>query len=82
MAPNILYATPHSYGGEREGLQPVDLALIDELMEDLGGEDIIRFVSHEYEARAEQVYVSLEIGELTFHNVWDVFSRMLPLMKP
>ena len=72
---------PHSYGGEPGGLQPVNLALIDELMEDLGGEDLVRFVSREYEARAEQVYTSLEIAELTFHNVWDVFSRMLPRMK-
>ncbi|TBU22809.1 hypothetical protein BD311DRAFT_675229 [Dichomitus squalens] len=80
VAPNIAYTMPESYGGQPGGLQPVDIKLIDELMEDLGGEDLIWFVSREYEAHAEQVYASLGVGELTFHNVWDVFTRMLPAM--
>ncbi|TFK78072.1 hypothetical protein K466DRAFT_507789, partial [Polyporus arcularius HHB13444] len=72
VAPNIAYTLPERYGGERGGLQPVDTGLIERLMEDLGGEDLVRFVSHEYEDRADAVFATLGVEKLTFHNVWNV----------
>ncbi|KAI0367996.1 hypothetical protein BV20DRAFT_949050 [Pilatotrama ljubarskyi] len=79
VAPNVAYALCHEYGAQR-CLQPVDRELIAQLMEDLGGEELIRFVSAEYSTRAANVYEKLGIQELTFENVWDVFSSMLPHM--
>ncbi|OSD05401.1 hypothetical protein PYCCODRAFT_1443303 [Trametes coccinea BRFM310] len=79
VAPNVAYALCHEYGGER-CLQPVDKALIAQLMEELGGESLIRFVSADYSERAEHVYGTLAVQDLSFHNVWDVFTQMLPRM--
>ncbi|KAI0719352.1 hypothetical protein C8T65DRAFT_693334 [Cerioporus squamosus] len=80
VAPNVAYTLAERYGGERGGLQPVDTKLIDTLMEDLGGEELVRFVSREYEERADTMFATLQIDKLTFHNVWHVFELMLPLM--
>ncbi|KAL1938193.1 hypothetical protein VTO73DRAFT_11837 [Trametes versicolor] len=44
VAPGILYTLYERYGGER-GLQEIDRELVSNLMESLGGEDLIRFVS-------------------------------------
>ena len=76
----MAYALPERYGGERGGLQPVDISLIERLMEDLGGEDLVRFVPREYEAHADSVFATLGVEKLTFDNIWTVFERMLPLM--
>ena len=76
----MAYALPERYGGERGGLQPVDITLIEHLMEDLGGKDLVRFVSREYEAHADSVFATLGVGKLSFDNIWTVFERMLPLI--
>jgi len=49
-------------------------------MEDLGGEELIQFVSPEYATHAEEVFNSLGVEELTTANVWNVFTAMLPHM--
>jgi hypothetical protein len=81
VAPNVAYALYEQFGGE-QCLQPVDRNFVKSLMEDIGGEDIIRFVSVEYAARAQAVFDDLRFGLLSFHNVWAVFSAMMPLMYP
>ncbi|KAM5544110.1 hypothetical protein V8D89_002296 [Ganoderma adspersum] len=82
VAPNIAYTLFRQYGADSCGLQAVDVDLVLQLMEEIGGEDLIRFVSAEYAARAEEIFATLNVPELTFHNVWNVFSSMLPLMYP
>ena len=79
VAPNVAYTLAERYGGER-GLQVVDTVLVEDLMDELGGEDLIRFVSREYEARANEVFATMGVEKLTFNNVWTVFEHMLPLM--
>ena len=49
MLPNVAYILYDQYGGE-QCLQPVDQAFIKALMEVIGGEDLIHFVSVEYAA--------------------------------
>ena len=49
-------------------------------MEAIGGEDLICFVSVEYAASAQAVFDELWFGALLFHNVWIVFSAMMPIM--
>jgi len=49
-------------------------------MEEIGGADLICFVDHEYALHTRVVFDSLAIQELTFENIWHVFTTMLPLM--
>jgi hypothetical protein len=66
--------------GERNCLLPVDLAVIREMKEALGGDKLLEFVSPEFSQKAQAVYDSSKISELTFQNVWLVFATMYPLI--
>jgi hypothetical protein len=81
VSPNVAFALPEQYGGENH-LQPVDKMSVQRLMDVIGGEEIIQFVSAEYASHAREIYDSLHIEKLTMHNVWIVFEDMLPLMYP
>ncbi|GJJ10097.1 hypothetical protein Clacol_004323 [Clathrus columnatus] len=61
-------------------LQHVDHNVVQDLMEELGGADLVRFISVGYAERAEVVYSGLGISKLSFHNVWEIFRAMLPLI--
>ncbi|KAL1937197.1 hypothetical protein VTO73DRAFT_14470 [Trametes versicolor] len=63
VAPNIAYALFQEHGGD-QCMQAVDAHVVTELMEALGGEDIIGFVSVEYEMRAQKVFDDLGISQL------------------
>ncbi|KAJ7592636.1 hypothetical protein C8J56DRAFT_929099 [Mycena floridula] len=77
-SPNVMYSLHRKFGGEN-CLIPVDTEIVKELMEELGGEDLIRFVTVEYADHAKAVFDSLDMP-LTMQNVWQVFQLMLPLM--
>lgn len=77
----MAYTLHEKYGGQN-CLQPVDRDFVKSVMEDLGGEDLIRFVSVEYAALAADVMEYVGFGKLTFHNVWLVFSAMMPILYP
>jgi hypothetical protein len=47
-------------------------------MDAIGGEDLIWFVMVEYAACAQVAFDSLCVPKLTFQNVWEVFTAMLP----
>jgi hypothetical protein len=79
VAPSVAYSLCKKYGGE-DCLQPVDTAVVTRLMEELGSEDLIHFVSAEYARKAQEVFNTLGINDLTLQNVWHVFRAMLPLM--
>ena len=79
MSPNIAFSLYEKYKGEY-GLQSVDREVIAKLMEEMGGEDLIRFTSVEYAAKAQQVFDSLNLPKLSMDNIWDVFQEMLPHM--
>ena len=50
-------------------------------MKDIGGEDLIRFVTEEYASKAQEVFEhQLHSPKLTMANVWDIFHEMLPMM--
>lgn len=78
LAPNVSFSLYEKYGGEN-GLLPVDCTIVKQLMENIGGEDLIRFVSRDYAAKAQAVFVD-QLGnpKLTMTNVWDIFQEMLP----
>jgi hypothetical protein len=81
VAPNILYSLPDKYNGQ-DCLQPVNREVISQMMQKLGGEELIQFVSAEYATQATLVLsrIGMATEDLTFKNVWTVFSAMLPHM--
>lgn len=79
MSRNEAFALPEKWGG-RNCLLPVDVNVIREIKVAMGGDAILEFTSREFRGKAQQVYDSLQITELTFSNVWDVFTTMLPLL--
>ncbi|KAG1876215.1 hypothetical protein F4604DRAFT_1581135 [Suillus subluteus] len=79
VSPNVAFALHAKYQAEN-CLQVVDCEVVKQLMENIGGEDLIHFVSVEYENHAETVFAHLGFKELSFHNVWNIFSAMLPLI--
>lgn len=80
VSPNVAYTLYQEYDAEN-CLQHVDVDVVQKLMDDMGGEELIRFVSVEYAARAQGVFDSLNVSKLTFENVWEVFSAMLPYLS-
>ncbi|KAF5391647.1 hypothetical protein D9757_002336 [Collybiopsis confluens] len=79
VSPNVAFSLYEHYAADN-GLLPVDRSLIEKLMEDLGGEELIRFVSKEYEQKAKDVFREIGSPKLTMKNVWNIFQDMLPHM--
>jgi len=79
VSPSLAYSLCEAHGG-KNCLEPVDGDVIHGLMEELGGEDLLRFVSAAYDAQATNVFESLNVNDLNLQNVWDVFHAMLPAM--
>jgi hypothetical protein len=80
VSPNVAYELYESFGGE-DCLQPVNVEIVHGLMEELGGEDLILFVSRDYSVKAQLIFDTLGIHDLNLQNVWHVFSAMLPLLQ-
>ena len=79
MSRNHAFALPEQWGGKDCLLKIEDLSVITELKESLGGEALLAFSTTEFMVCAQNAYDSLDITELTFENVWNVFTAMLPL---
>jgi len=79
VLPNITFALFHKYNAIN-CLQPVDVAVVHNLMEEIGGEELIQFVYPEYAACAQAAFNTLQITSLTFDNVWIVFKELLHLL--
>ncbi|KAG2032503.1 hypothetical protein BDR03DRAFT_985638 [Suillus americanus] len=79
VSSNIAMALHKDYGAE-DCLQLVDRDVVKNLMVEIGGEDLVRFVDVEYSAHAQLIFDNLGFKDLTFQNVWPIFSAMLPLM--
>ncbi|TCD69267.1 hypothetical protein EIP91_008202 [Steccherinum ochraceum] len=79
ITPSVALALHADHGGIN-CLQAIDGEIVGHLIEDIGGEEIVRFVSKTFERRAAAVLEALGIREVTMANVWDVFSQMLPVV--
>ncbi|KAG2347556.1 hypothetical protein BDR05DRAFT_974081 [Suillus weaverae] len=79
VSSNVAIALHKDYGVE-DCLQPVDCDVVKNLMVEIGGKDLVRFVDTEYSAHAQLIFNNLGFKDLTFQNVWPFFSAMLPLM--
>ncbi|KAG1750783.1 hypothetical protein EDB19DRAFT_1893324 [Suillus lakei] len=80
VSPNIAMSLHEDYDAEN-CLQPVDHDVIKNLMEEIGGEDLICFVGSEYSVATQSIFDNLGFTVLTFENVWQVFAAMLPLIR-
>ncbi|KAJ6632401.1 hypothetical protein B0H10DRAFT_2159630 [Mycena sp. CBHHK59/15] len=81
MSCNTAFSLPEKWGG-RDCLLKVDLDVVRQMKQDMGGDGLIAFSTPEFAERAQTVYDSLLITKLTQANVWDVFTIMLPLVFP
>ncbi|KAG1741481.1 uncharacterized protein EDB91DRAFT_1237141 [Suillus paluster] len=79
VSSNIAMALYKDYDAE-DCLQYVDRDVVKNLMVEIGGKDLVRFVNTEYSAHAQLIFDDLGFKDLTFQNVWPIFSVMLPLM--
>lgn len=79
MSPSTAYRLYEENGGEW-CLQDIDAHIIHHLRAEIGGEDLLRFVSVQYAERALKVFDSLDYGKVSLQNVWSIFADMLPLM--
>ncbi|KAJ7084796.1 hypothetical protein B0H15DRAFT_381633 [Mycena belliarum] len=81
MSRNEAFTMLDSWGGVN-CLQKVDLDVIRQMKEDMGGDELIAFSTTEFSARAQEAFDSLGPIKLSQANVWDVFTAMLPLVFP
>jgi len=79
MSRNEAFSLPESWGG-RDCLLKVNVTVIRELKEAMGGDGILEFVSAEFSQRAQAAYDMLEIADLNLENVWHVFSDLYPIV--
>ncbi|TDL13749.1 hypothetical protein BD410DRAFT_817268 [Rickenella mellea] len=79
MSRNEAFSLPENWGG-RDCLLPVDTEVIRAIKEHMGGDALLEFTSAEFSARAQEVYDSLKIVNLSLENVWGVFTAMYPLL--
>ncbi|KIJ36436.1 hypothetical protein M422DRAFT_179437 [Sphaerobolus stellatus SS14] len=79
ISPNLAMALHAEYGG-KNCLQSVPKDIVKEMKEHLGGQELLEFVDREYAERAQAVFDSLNICNLSLTNVWYIFRDMLPLI--
>ncbi|KAI0694409.1 hypothetical protein BC835DRAFT_1218090, partial [Cytidiella melzeri] len=79
MPRNDAFTLPDKWGG-LNCLLPVDMHIIRDIKEAMGGNNILGFVSCDFRKCTEHVYASLNVAQLEFDNVWFVFNAMLPLV--
>lgn len=72
---------PEAWGG-RDCLLPVDVNVIREIKEAMGGDSLLEFTTAEFSDLAQTAYDSLAITNLNPENVWHVFQELLPLVFP
>lgn len=80
MSRNQAFSLPEEWGGRDCLLKIEDLSVIKKLKEELGGEELVSFSTPEFAARAQKAYDSLGINDLTFNNVWAIFTALLPVV--
>lgn len=78
--PKIIYENPNIYGLQ-DMLQEVNRNTVKEVMEQLGGEDLLRFVPASYEEKAKAVEEELYITDkFTIYNAWAIYDLMIRKM--
>jgi hypothetical protein len=80
ISPNIAFIFPEKCNGV-DCLQPVDMDLVDAILADMQAEkDALSDwgVPAEFDRRAQDVFDTLPVREVTMQTVWITFAAMLP----
>ena len=64
--------------GGKDCLQPVDVKVVQDLKEYLGGKENLKFVPDNFALRAQAAYDTLGISKLGTGNVWHTFKALVP----
>lgn len=81
MSRNEAFSMPEQWGG-RNCLLPVDVNVIREIKEAMGGDSLLEFTTPEFSAEVQAAYDTLGVAKLTLENVWHVFQALYPLVYP
>jgi hypothetical protein len=79
MSRNEAFSMPGAWGG-RNCLLPVDVKVVCEIKQAMGGDLLLDFVVLEFAAECQAAYDTLGISELTAENIWHVFEALYPLV--
>ncbi|KAG8938640.1 hypothetical protein FRC04_008035 [Tulasnella sp. 424] len=78
-SPNQFMANPIHYGAVNEScLHPVDRSVVKQIMDELGGEALLRFVDPAFDAHCYEVYRQIGSPALEPKGAWGIFLSMLP----
>lgn len=82
MSRGEAFTLPHLWDGINclLPLRPDQLDIVEEIMQAMGGSELLEFNSRAFRTQAEHVYNTLHISKLTYLNVWHVFGEMIALM--
>ncbi|KIJ52906.1 hypothetical protein M422DRAFT_242852 [Sphaerobolus stellatus SS14] len=82
VAPNVVFALYEKHGGINclRELTEEARVLISDLKKKLGAEELLQFTPPAFAERCKQALTSLNLQELSFTNVWEVFRDMFPLI--
>ncbi|KAI6148844.1 hypothetical protein BKA82DRAFT_4329809 [Pisolithus tinctorius] len=78
VLPNVAIVLAANYGGECQ-LIPFDHTVVHHLRAKIGGESLVAFTDKDFATQVHAVFISLGV-EITLHNIWQVFTRTLPLL--
>ncbi|KAG6836604.1 hypothetical protein H0H93_006154 [Arthromyces matolae] len=79
MSRETAFKFPERWGGGNR-IMPVDINVIREIKQAMGGDQLLDFATPEFSERAEAAYDSLQVQDLTFENVWPVFRELYSLI--
>src|SRR6266436_4923320 len=77
MLCNEAFSMPEQWGGHN-CLLPIDVNVICEIKDAMGGDSLLEFTTAKFSAQCEAAYNSLGISKLTAENVWHVFQALYP----
>jgi hypothetical protein len=81
MLRNEAFSLPESWGGRNCPLL-VNVEVIHEFKEAMGGDGLLEFTSADFSEEAQAVYDTLNVFELSLENVWFIFQAMYLLLFP
>lgn len=78
MSRNEAFSLPEKWGG-RNCLLPVNVNIIRDIKDAMGGDEILEFTTAEFSEQCKSIFDELGFSSiLSFENVWDIFTAMLP----
>ena len=77
---NDAFTLYQTWGGQN-CLLPVDVNVIREMKEFMGGDGLLSFVPLTFAEHAEEAYIALNI-DVTMSNVWLIFNQLIPILFP